>query len=191
MIVLLAGGGGNINLDGEGCPTNLSGNTLIRLRDALRAWGFATAMVDAPADMAGGDGLAGFRADARIEGAAAPVAAILLSTITQGFEGGRKPWVAQTVFDTPLREIDVPTLVMAHALDGCPSTPSARAQRVVDRIGDDHARLVVVEGGPAAGNLPQGLKACVGSAPHGFGGQDDIVLETMAAFLTDALAAGR
>ena len=60
-LVLLVGGGGNLNLSGKGCPMSLSGNVLIRMRPLIHGAGFATALVDAPSDSFGGDGLAGFR----------------------------------------------------------------------------------------------------------------------------------
>lgn len=60
-LVLLAGGGGHIDLDAEGCPKLLRGNSLIRMARMFRGMGFATALVDAPSDHFGEDGLAGFR----------------------------------------------------------------------------------------------------------------------------------
>ncbi|MDB5775831.1 MAG: alpha/beta hydrolase family protein [Herbaspirillum sp.] len=60
-LVLLAGGGGHLNLDDKGCPRALRGNSLVRMLPAFRDAGFVTALVDAPSDMPGDDGLAGFR----------------------------------------------------------------------------------------------------------------------------------
>ncbi len=60
-LVLLVGGGGNLNLDDKGCPRSLSGNVLMRMRPRFHSEGFVTALVDAPSDFPGGDGLAGFR----------------------------------------------------------------------------------------------------------------------------------
>jgi hypothetical protein len=60
-VVLLAGGGGHLDLDDKGCPRALTGNSLVRMLPAFRNAGFATALVDAPSDMPGDDGLAGFR----------------------------------------------------------------------------------------------------------------------------------
>ena len=64
-LVLLAGGGGNLNLDDNGCPRNLTGNSLIRSIPFFHEYGFETALVDAPSDHSAGDGLAGFRNDNR------------------------------------------------------------------------------------------------------------------------------
>jgi len=60
-LVLLAGGGGHLDLDAEGCPHALTGNSLVRALPLFHAAGFTTALVDAPSDYVGEDGLGGFR----------------------------------------------------------------------------------------------------------------------------------
>ena len=60
-IVLLAGGSGHVNLDEKACPRGLKGNSLVRSIPIFNAAGFGTALVDAPSDFQGEDGLAGFR----------------------------------------------------------------------------------------------------------------------------------
>lgn len=60
-LVLLAGGGGHLDLDDKGCPRALTGNSLVRSIPFFHEAGFATALVDAPSDHPGEDGLAGFR----------------------------------------------------------------------------------------------------------------------------------
>ena len=65
VLLLLAGGGGHLDLDDEGCPRALAGNSLVRMAPILRELGFATVLVDAPSDHPGEDGLAGFRGDAK------------------------------------------------------------------------------------------------------------------------------
>lgn len=60
-LVLLAGGGGHLDLDDRGCPRALTGNSLVRSIPHFHALGFATALVDAPSDYPGDDGLGGFR----------------------------------------------------------------------------------------------------------------------------------
>ena len=61
VLVLLVGGGGHLDLDERGCPRALKGNSLVRSLPLFHAAGFATALVDAPSDHTGEDGLAGFR----------------------------------------------------------------------------------------------------------------------------------
>ncbi|PKO67288.1 MAG: hypothetical protein CVU20_14555 [Betaproteobacteria bacterium HGW-Betaproteobacteria-14] len=60
-LVLLPGGGGHLDLDDAGCPRALMGNSLVRSIALFSAEGFVTALVDAPSDHPGEDGLAGFR----------------------------------------------------------------------------------------------------------------------------------
>jgi hypothetical protein len=63
-LLLLAGGGGHLDLDARGCAQKLKGNSLVRSQALFHREGFATALVDAPSDHAGEDGLGGFRARA-------------------------------------------------------------------------------------------------------------------------------
>ena len=60
-LVLLPGGSGHVNLDEKGCPRGLKGNSLVRSIPFFNAAGFGTALVDAPSDFQGEDGLGGFR----------------------------------------------------------------------------------------------------------------------------------
>lgn len=60
-LVLLAGGGGHLDLDDQGCPRALKGNSLVRSIPNFHQAGFITALVDARSDYPGDDGLAGFR----------------------------------------------------------------------------------------------------------------------------------
>ena len=63
-LVLLPGGGGHVNLDDHGCARALKGNSLVRSLSHFRDLGLVTALVDAPSDHPGEDGLAGFRVSA-------------------------------------------------------------------------------------------------------------------------------
>ena len=60
-LVLLVGGGGHLDLDAKGCPRALTGNSLVRSLPHFHGAGFVTALVDAPSDHPGENGLAGFR----------------------------------------------------------------------------------------------------------------------------------
>jgi len=64
-LVLLPGGPGYMALDAKGCARKLEGNSLVRSRDLFHAAGFVTALVDAPSDHRGEDGLGGFRLSAQ------------------------------------------------------------------------------------------------------------------------------
>jgi len=60
-LILLAGGPGYLKLDGDGCPRKLKGNSLVRSRPLFHGGGMITALVDAPDDYQGEEGLGGFR----------------------------------------------------------------------------------------------------------------------------------
>ncbi len=60
-VLLLPGGSGHVNLDDKACPRALKGNSLVRSIPIFNASGFGTALLDAPSDFQGEDGLAGFR----------------------------------------------------------------------------------------------------------------------------------
>jgi hypothetical protein len=64
-LVLLAGGTGHLDLDPQGCARKLKGNSLVRSIPIFNAAGFGTALVDAPTDFHGEDGLGGYRTEAR------------------------------------------------------------------------------------------------------------------------------
>lgn len=64
-LVLLAGGSGHLDLDAKGCAQALKGNSLVRSAPLFNAAGMATALVDAPSDHHGEDGLGGFRISAQ------------------------------------------------------------------------------------------------------------------------------
>jgi len=64
-LLLLAGGGGYLDLDDTGCPRALKGNFLARSLIHFHAAGFVTALADAPSDHSEADGLAGFRVTAQ------------------------------------------------------------------------------------------------------------------------------
>lgn len=220
-LVLLPGGGGVLDLDEMGCARALTGNTLTRNVARLRAAGFATALVDAPSDHRGDDGLGGFRANldhandlgavitsvrslsplpiyvvgssrgtisavnaaARLSENSAPAGVILFSPITSGFVGGRKPWVAQTVFDLPLGNIRQPILVVAHEGDACVRTPPAKARDILPRTNGSVEEMVMVTSGQGTDPGVRGVQACQGRMPHGFGGEDERVVKLISDFV--------
>jgi hypothetical protein len=219
-LVLLAGGTGHLDLDAAGCPRALTGNSLVRAIPLFAAAGFATALVDAPADYTGEDGLGGFRATAphaadigevvadvrarigspvwlvgtsrgaisaanaaaRLDGPRLPDGLVLTSPVTAGKVGGRKAWVAQTVFDLPLAAIRMPLLVIAHAEDRCLRSPPGRIGELAARTASTRQQEVTLSGGPGWTGAP-GADACIGRAPHGFVEQEGEVVAGIARFI--------
>jgi len=219
-LVLLVGGGGHLDFDDRGCPRSLAGNSLVRSLPLFHGAGFITALVDAPSDYPGQDGLAGFRiapehaedlgkviadvrartsasvwlvgtsrgsisavnAASRLSGAAAPDGLVLTSALTSGYSGGRKEWVAHTVFDLPLESIRVPVLVVGHAEDKCVRTPPDLMDNITARTNGVREQVVAVTGGPGEPGPPS-VYACRGRAPHGYVGQEAEVAAGMARFI--------
>lgn len=64
-LVILPGGPGFADLDAKGCAHRLPGESMLRSRSLLHRAGLATALVDAPTDYRGEDGLGGFRVATR------------------------------------------------------------------------------------------------------------------------------
>jgi hypothetical protein len=220
-LVLLPGGPGYLALDAQGCARRLKGNSLVRSRDLFHRAGFATALVDAPSDHRGEEGLGGFRMSAqhaedigkviaavrertkgavwlvgtsrgaisaanaagRLSGPGAPDGLVLTSAVTSGRVGGRKPWVAQTVFDARLDAIRVPVLVVAHAADTCIRTPPSLAARIAARTNGVREQTVTVTGGPGKRGRGPSVEACRGPWPHGFVGQEAEVNAGIARFI--------
>ena len=220
-LVLLAGGGGHLALDAQGCPTALTGNSLVRMRTRFLAAGFATAYVDAPSDHTGEDGLGGFRvtqahasdlgqvirdlrertgraiwivgtsrgsisaanAAARLEGSERPDGVVLTSPVSVGNPQGRKTWVAQTVFDVPLRQLRQPLLVVGHAEDTCLRSPASMVEKIATESSSKRRQAVVITGGPGASVAP-GLAACEGRSPHGFLEQENELAAGIARFIS-------
>ena len=219
-LVLLVGGGGHLDLDDRGCPRALTGNSLVRSLPLFHADGFITALVDAPSDHPGEDGLAGFRvstqhaddlgkiiadvrartnaqiwltgtsrgsisavnAAARLSGASAPDGLVLTSALMSGFHGGRKYWVAHTVFDLPLEKVRSPVLVVGHAEDKCIRSPAQLMGDITARTRGAREQVVTVTGGPGWPGPPS-LEACVGRSPHGFVDQEAEVAAGIARFI--------
>lgn len=219
-LVLLVGGGGHLDLDDQGCPRALTGNSLVRSLPLFHAAGFITALVDAPSDHPGEDGLAGFRitsqhaadlgkviadvrartdaqvwligtsrgsisavnAAARLSGRSAPDGLVLTSALMSGFHGGRKRWVAHSVFDLPLEAIRLPVLVVGHAEDSCLRSPASLMRDITERTNGVREQVVTVTGGPGKLGTPT-VDACVGRSPHGFVDQDAEVAAGIARFI--------
>lgn len=173
-LVLLVGGGGRLELDEQACPQALNGNSLARFRTYFHAAGFVTALVDAPSDYRGEDGLSG---------PAAPDGLVLTSALMSGRVGGPKPWLAQTVFDLSLENLQMPALIVGHGDDKCLRSPPELMARLAASITrSSRKQVVTVSGGPAYDGPPS-LAACEGKAPHGYVGQDAAVSAGIGRFI--------
>jgi hypothetical protein len=219
-LVLLPGGPGFADLDAAGCARKLTGNSLIRTRGLFHQAGFVTALVDAPSNYRGVDGLGGFRlapahaddigrviadvrkrtnlpvwlvgtsrgsisavnAASRLQGEEAPDGLVLTSPVTSGRVGGRKDWVAQTVFSAQLGAIKVPILIVVHANDSCIRTPPALATSIAPRTVSAKKQTVTIKGG-ATKHGAVDVDACQGRTAHGFLGQEEEVTQGIVRFV--------
>jgi len=196
------------------------GNSLVRSLPHFHGAGFVTALVDAPSDHTGEDGLGGFRiavqhaedlgkviadvrartktavwligtsrgaisavnAASRLSGPSAPDGLVLTSALMSGFHGGRKPWVAHSVFDLPLEAIRMPVLVVGHAEDKCVRSPANLMDGITARTSGAREQVVTVTGGPGKPGRPN-VDACEGRSPHGFVEQEADVAAGITRFI--------
>jgi hypothetical protein len=192
VLVLLAGGGGHLDLDGKGCPRALTGNFLVRSLAHFHREGFATALVDAPSDHPGDDGLKGFRispqhaddlgkviADLR-KRTDLPVWVVGTSRGTISAANAATRLTASAAPDGVVLT-SAPILVIGHAADRCPRTPPGLMAGVTTKSNGARKQVVTVTGGP--GGTQAGLDACQGQTPHGFLGQEAAVVAGIARFI--------
>lgn len=136
-LVLLVGGGGHLDLDDRGCPQALKGNALVRSAPLFNEAGFVTALMDAPSDHTGADGLGGFRL-------AADHAADIGKVVTAVRERTKGPvWLVGTSRGTISAVNAAARLSGAAAPDGIVLTsaltvgnPNARKAWVADTVFD-------------------------------------------------------
>jgi pimeloyl-ACP methyl ester carboxylesterase len=99
---------------------------------------------------------------------------VLLSSSTR--PKGGKP-----VTQMGLGKLRVPVLAVAHRDDGCPGTPPAGAQAIVDAAtASPNAKALIVTGGREEGRNP-----CVPRSHHTYNGIEDEVVDAIAAFIKD------
>lgn len=157
-LVLLAGGGGHLDLDDRGCPRPV--------------WLVGTSR----------GSISAVNAAARLSGPAAPDGVVLTSALMSGGSGGQRTWAAHTVFDLPLEAIRVPIVVVGHAADTCVRSPATLMSRITARTNGVREQVVTVTGGTGPAGAP-GLAACEGRSPHGFVDQEAEVAAGMARFI--------
>lgn len=163
IVILFVGGDGTMDLKARG-PDWIGGNFLLRIRNRLAGHRMLVAVPDAPSDKLAGYGrtfrssnehaadiaavIAYMRAQAdlpvwligtsngtisAVNGAllekGGPDGLVLTSSITR-----RSKLTTQTVLDFPLKNIRVPTLVVAHQRDSCVVSPAEGASEIKSRL---------------------------------------------------------
>jgi hypothetical protein len=203
-IVLLAGGLGVLDIDGNGRIRSLSGNQLIRTRAAYVAAGYAVAAPDIATDLKNtrayraaathGQDIAAVIAHMRkIKGPVALVAtsrgAISAATtmlkqsatlpdalvITSGMLRGS--FSAETMGNPA--SIKAPVLLIAHQDDTCSVTlPADMAGYAARLTGSRKVETITLSGG-----VRSQVDPCEADGPHGFAGIDQKVVDTITAWL--------
>ncbi|MBI3453533.1 MAG: alpha/beta hydrolase [Rhodospirillales bacterium] len=111
---------------------------------------------------------------ARLQGAKAANGLVLTSSVTRPPSARRAPSY-QTVYDTDLAAIGIPTLVVYHRTDGCYVTPSADAPALVAKMTKaPKTELLGFEGGDPPLSDP-----CEALAAHGFLGIEERVVNAI------------
>jgi hypothetical protein len=86
----------------------------------------------------------------------------------------------ESLVDVRVKDIRIPTLVVHHRDDGCPSTPYQDAVALMGSLTQTprHA-LITMEGG-----LPPRSKPCDALSAHGYLGIEDKVVAVIAGWIT-------
>ncbi|MGE3160709.1 MAG: alpha/beta hydrolase [Burkholderiales bacterium] len=197
-LILLAGGGGHLDLDAQGCARKLKGNSLVRSQALFHAQGFATALVDAPSDYHGMDGLGAFRAQPAHAEDLGKVAADLRTRVKGPVwvVGTSRGAISAANAASRLKEVDGVVLTSPVTVGTARGRKAWTAQTVLDNpLGDIRVPLLVVSHaqdgcfrsppsgaqgildrykGPRAqaavvsGGTSGAGDACEGRSPHGF-----------------------
>ena len=200
IAVLFMGGSGKLeqHTNTRGYPGFLAGNA-----ERFAAHGLIAALVDAPSDQRGADGMSPqFRAGpdhaadidaviARLKlGADLPVWVIGVSQGTisaaNAAVNGRHPIdgvvlasSSMTITRMKLARVTAPALLVAHEDDGCPGTPPQGARRIAQALtGAPVAEVEFFSGGETEGPNP-----CHPGTPHTFHGIQDSVVAFIAEFI--------
>jgi pimeloyl-ACP methyl ester carboxylesterase len=214
IAVLFVGADGDLRLHAAG-PTNLRGNFLFQVRDALANAGLLLIFPDAPSDRSRG---LGNRTDADHandirqlilavkQRADLPVCLIGTSrgTVSATNIASRvEPTLIKgvlltstitepaknrqhSVFETKLADIRVPVLVLAHRDDTCYVTPASAVPRLLRALINAPRKDSVM----LSGGKPAESEACDARSPHGFFGIEGQAVKAMTTWIDSVLAGG-
>jgi hypothetical protein len=185
-VILMPGGDGNIRAGDQGDIHGLTGNQLVRTRQAYAARGLAVLVVDAGTDLTSAvqymaaikrpvtviaTSLGTIRAAQGIASGARPDALVLTSGFLSQESGS-----SQNVMSILGSPASLPrTLLIHHREDSCRVTLPAGVEPFV-KWSAGRARVVWISGGRNEGD------ACEAFAHHGFNGQDGQIVGIAAGF---------
>ena len=127
--------------------------------------------------------LSAANAAARLSGTEAPDGVVLASAMLVGENSKRKPWVAQTVFDTDIKNFRGALLLVGHAADNCVRSVPEQMDAVLAGANAARAQAVRVTGGPRPAGRAPSLSACEVHEPHDFVEQDGLFADGVLRFI--------
>ena len=123
-------------------------------------------------------------AAARLHGDDAPDGVVLASAMLSGEAARRKPWAAQTVFDTGVKDFTGALLLLGHVADNC----TRSLPQLMDAMGQGakSARLQVarLSGGPRSTGRAPSLAGCEVHEAHDYVEQDTEFAASVLRFIT-------
>jgi hypothetical protein len=128
--------------------------------------------------------LSAANAAGRLTGADAPDGVVLAAPMLEGDASSkRKPWVAQTVFETGVKTFRGSLLLVGHAADSCVRSLPERLDALALGAAAARQQVVRVTGGPFSVGRAPSLPACEVREPHDFVDQDDVFADGVLRFM--------
>lgn len=120
----------------------------------------------------------------RLAGADAPDGIVLAAPMLVSDPGSRrKPWVAQTVYDTGIKTFRGDVLLVGHAADSCPRSLPERMDALLPGAAAARQQVVLLTGGPFSVGRTPSLSACEVREPHDFVDQDSAFADGVLRFI--------
>ena len=116
--------------------------------------------------------LSAANAAARLHGDDAPDGVVLASAMLSGEAARRKPWAAQTVFDTGVKDFTGALLLLGHVADNCTRSLPQRLDAVGQGAKSARLQVALVTGGPRSTGRAPNLAGCEVHEAHDYVEQD-------------------
>ncbi len=211
VVILFAGGKGPTHISNQGDIGQMAGNFLVRSRHLFRRHGLTTVVFDSPSDATedlrqihDGAAFAGdvgaviqhlrrhFGLPIWIVGTSSGTVAVANAASRFGknapdgvvftsslFDGNR----TAGVFDLPLENIQIPSLIVHHRRDSCAYTGPSRVPEFKARLtGAKIAKVMWFDGGSSRGD------ACQARSHHGYNGIEEMVVTGIANWIKEPVS---
>ncbi len=127
--------------------------------------------------------LSAANAAARLTGTEAPDGVVLVSPMLQGESSHRKPWVAQTVSDTGLKDYRGALLLLGHRADNCVRSLPGQLDTFAQDSTSARLQVVRLPGGTREEGRMPSLSTCEVGEPHDLAEQDSEFAEGVLRFV--------